>query len=86
MVAMVGAGVLAGPGGVPASASGVASAEVNRPSGEVAPATVVALAGDTMWTIAHRHRGDEPHGRFLDALIRINQSASISAGQVVILP
>ncbi len=86
MVAMVGAGVLAGPGGVTASASGagpVAGADTVQ---GLSQATVVALPGDTMWSIAARYRGEIAHGRYLDALISYNGGASIEAGQVLILP
>lgn len=86
MVAMVGAGVLAGPGGVTASASGAGPAADALAAQELTQATVVALPGDTMWSIASRYRGDIAHGRYLDALISYNGGASIEAGQVLILP
>jgi nucleoid-associated protein YgaU len=69
---------LAGPGGVPASATG------DQPAFE--RATVVARHGDTLWSIAHAHRGEVAHGRYVDALVALNGGASISAGQVVRLP
>jgi nucleoid-associated protein YgaU len=86
MVAMVGAGVLAGPGGVTASASGAGPAGGAVDPQLVGPATVVVLPGDTLWSIAERHRGEITHSRYLDALISYNGGASIKAGQVLILP
>ncbi len=86
MVTMVGAGVLAGPGGVTASASGAGPAGGAVDSQLVGPATVVALPGDTLWSIAERCRGEISHSRYLDALISYNGGASIEAGQVLILP
>lgn len=70
-------GALATPGGVPASAAG--GAPVER-------ITVVALPGDTLWAVADRHRGDVPHGRYVDLLVRVNGGATIQAGQTVLLP
>lgn len=72
-------GLLAGFGGVPASAS------------EARPATAgstvhVAAAGESLWTIAEQHRGDIAHGRYVDALIELNGGAAIQAGQAVRLP
>lgn len=77
-VSMVATGTLAGPGGVPASASGAAPA--------VERATVVARPGDTLWSIAREHRGAVAHAAYVDLLVRVNGGASIVAGQVVQLP
>lgn len=74
----VASGSLAGPGGVPAAATGA------QPAFE--RATLVARPGDTLWSIAHAHRGSVAHGRYVDALVSLNGGASIQVGQVVILP
>lgn len=75
---MVATGTLAGPGGVPASAS-VAGPALERQR-------LVAVPGDTLWAIAERYRGEVGHGTYLDALVRLNGGASIQAGQVILLP
>lgn len=71
-------GVLSGPGDVPASAAGTGSAPVVR--------TVKAHPGDSLWSIAERHRGDVPIQRYVDALIDLNGGTRIEAGQLVRLP
>ena len=68
---------LAGSGGVPASAAGAAPAT---------RAVHVARSGDTLWAIAHEHRGDVAHDRYLDALIGLNGDVGIEIGQAVRLP
>jgi Tfp pilus assembly protein FimV len=68
---------LAGSGGVPASAAGAAPAT---------HAVHVARSGDTLWAIAHEHRGDVAHDRYLDALIGLNGDVGIDIGQAVRLP
>ncbi len=68
--------VLAGSGSVPASA--VAS--------QPARSSVVALPGDTLWSIAEAHHGDIPLMRYVDQLVALNGGASIFAGQSVVLP
>jgi hypothetical protein len=69
---------IAGPGGVPASASGV---------GEfLEPMTIVIRPGDTLWSIAHEYRGDIPHSRYVDYLVRLNGGPSIQVGQQFRLP
>jgi nucleoid-associated protein YgaU len=78
LASMVATGLLAGPGGVPASASGT------WPAAEVS--VVVARSGDTLWSIAHEHRGAVSHARYVDALVRLNGGAAIQAGQAVVLP
>ncbi|MGH9135296.1 MAG: LysM peptidoglycan-binding domain-containing protein [Ilumatobacteraceae bacterium] len=70
--------VLAGSGGVPASAAGAMPAPVRQ--------VVVARAGDSMWSIAEQHHGTIAFQRYLDALINLNGGASIMAGQAVTLP
>jgi hypothetical protein len=69
---------IAGPGGVPASASG---------AGEVLePMTIVVRSGDTLWSIAHEYRGEIPHSRYLDYLVRLNGGPSVYVGQQLRLP
>jgi hypothetical protein len=69
---------IAGPGGVPASASG---------AGEyLEPITIVIGPGDTLWSIAHEYRGEVPHGRYVDYLVRLNGGPSIQVGQQLRLP
>ena len=70
--------VLAGPGGVPASAA----------AGLPAPArtTITAQPGDSLWSIARAHRGDVPITRYVDKLVSLNGGPSIQAGQAVVLP
>ena len=70
--------VLAGSGGVPASAAASRSAP--------ARATVTAQPGDTMWSIAQAHRGEVSIDRYVDKLVDLNGGASIQAGQQVVLP
>lgn len=70
--------VLAGSGGVPASAAASQPARV--------PATVTARPGDTLWSIAAERRGDVPIGRYVDRLVDLNGGPSIQAGQVIVLP
>ncbi len=71
--------VLAGSGGVPASAAASLPAQVRS--------TVTAQPGDTLWSIAHAHRGDVSRSsRFVDKLVDLNGGASIQAGQQVVLP
>jgi hypothetical protein len=68
--------VLAGSGGVPASAAESLPAR----------ATVVARPGDTLWSIAELHHGDVPISRYVDTMVDLNGGASIQAGQVVVVP
>jgi LysM repeat protein len=70
--------VLAGSGGVPASA---AESQPAR-----ARATVTARPGDTLWSIAEEYHGDVSVSRYVDALVTVNGGASIQAGQAVVLP
>src|SRR4051812_30089668 len=79
----VGSAVLAGnvltdPGGAPASAAGAATA--------VPVSTLRVRAGDSLWSIAARFRGDVPIARYLEALISVNGGTRIEAGQIVRLP
>lgn len=76
--AVVLGGVIAGPGGVPASASG---------AGEVVePMTLVVRSGDTLWSIAHEYRGEIAHGRYVEYLVRLNGGPSVTVGQQLRLP
>jgi hypothetical protein len=70
--------VLAGSGGVPASAAGATPAPVR--------VAVVAEPGDTLWSIAERWHGEIGFERYLEALINLNDGPSIQAGQSITLP
>lgn len=70
--------VLAGSGGVPASAAASQPALVRT--------TITAQPGDSLWSIAQIHHGSVPISRFVDKLVTLNGGPSISAGQQVILP
>jgi Tfp pilus assembly protein FimV len=72
--------VLAGSGGVPASAA------ASQPALGAVPASVVARPGDTLWSIADELRGDVPITRYVDTLVDLNGGASIEAGQTIVLP
>jgi hypothetical protein len=78
VVGVVGGNVLTGPGGVPATAAGAGTAIPAR--------TVRVRAGDSLWSIATRFRGEIPIGRYVEALISANGGTRIEAGQVVRLP
>jgi Tfp pilus assembly protein FimV len=68
--------VLAGSGGVPASAA----------ESQPARSTVVARPGDTLWSIADDHRGEISITRYVDKLVALNGGATIQVGQAVVLP
>lgn len=70
--------VLAGSGGVPASAAASQPALVRS--------SVTAQPGDTLWSIAQSHRGDVSINSYVDKLVSLNGGASIQAGQQVVLP
>jgi LysM repeat protein len=70
--------VLAGSGGVPASAA------VSQPA--QARARLTAQAGDTLWSIAAVHHGEISITRYVDALVDLNGGATIHVGQEIILP
>jgi nucleoid-associated protein YgaU len=70
--------VLAGSGGVPASAA------AGRPA--LARTTIIARSGDSLWSIAERHHGEIPMTRFVDKLVDLNGGPSVQVGQSVILP
>ncbi len=73
-------GALADVGGRPAAASDIAAAT------NALPSVHVAEPGDTLWSIADRYRGDVAQGRFVDALVDLNDGAAIQIGQAVRLP
>jgi hypothetical protein len=75
---VVGGTVLTGPGDVPASAAGAGTASAAR--------IVRVRAGDSLWSIAERFRGEIPMRRYVEALISANGGTRIEAGQVVRLP
>jgi hypothetical protein len=75
---LLGGNVLTGPGGVPATAAGAGTAFASR--------TVRVRAGDSLWSIASRFRGEIPIGHYVEALISANGGTRIEAGQVVRLP
>lgn len=70
--------VLAGSGGVPASAAASLPAH--------ARGVVIAQPGDTLWSIAEVHRGPVAVSRFVDKLVDLNGGPSIRSGQRVVLP
>jgi Tfp pilus assembly protein FimV len=70
--------VLAGSGGVPASAAASQPALVR--------ATVTAQPGDSLWSIAQTHRGSVSINTYVDKLVSLNGGASIQAGRQVVLP
>ena len=70
--------VLAGSGGVPASAASSLPAST--------PVVVTARPGDSLWSIAEAHAGDVSITRYVDKLVELNGGPSIRAGQLVRLP
>lgn len=68
--------VLAGSGGVPASAA----------ESQPARSTVIARPGDTLWSIADERRGQISITRYVDKLVAMNGGPSIIVGQAVVLP
>ncbi len=70
--------VLAGSGGVPASAV----------SGQPAlgRSTTIARPGDTLWSIAEEFRGATSISVYVDALISLNGGPAIRAGERIVLP
>lgn len=73
-------GALSDLGGRPAAAS-----EVSATPGSVT-VSHVAVAGDTLWSIADRYRGEVDRGRYLEALIDLNHGTDVQIGQAVRLP
>ena len=70
--------VLAGSGGVPASAAASQPALVRS--------TITAQPGDTMWSIAEQRRGDVGIRTYVGKLVDLNGGPSLQAGQQVIIP
>jgi len=68
-------------GGRPAAAS-----EVSDASGGQLAAPHVAVAGDTLWSIADRYRGEVSRERYIDALISLNGGTTVQIGQAIRLP
>ena len=75
-------GLLAAPGGDPASASG----SVPASNAVDAALAYVARPGDSLWSIAVDHHGSAALDRYVDALIRLNGGTAIQVGQTVRLP
>jgi hypothetical protein len=75
-------GLLAAPGGDPASASGGEPAT----AADDTPSVHVARPGDSLWSIAVDHHGSADLGRYLDTLIRLNGDSAIVVGQAIRLP
>jgi hypothetical protein len=75
------AGALADVGGRPAVASDAAAAPAS-PTVRIH----VTQAGDSLWSIADRYRGEVGQGRFVDALIDLNGGTVIQVGQAIRLP
>jgi hypothetical protein len=70
--------VLAGSGGVPASAAESQPAHVRT--------RLIAQPGDSLWSIASAHHGDVSITRYLDTLVDLNGGATIQVGQTIVLP
>jgi hypothetical protein len=79
LVVIVAFGLLAGSGGRPASASRAEPANI-------ASAVHVALAGDSLWSIAQANHGPVDIDRYVDALIDLNGGTFVQVGQAVRLP
>jgi nucleoid-associated protein YgaU len=78
-VAILAIGLLAGSGGRPASASRAEPANT-------ADTTYVAVAGDSLWSIAEANHGEVDIDRYVEALIDTNGGTSVQIGQAVRLP
>jgi len=72
--------LLAGLGGLPASAS-QAEPAITQSGG-----VHVAAAGESLWSIAEEHRGQVGIDRYVDALISLNGGTAVQIGQAVHLP
>lgn len=70
--------VLAGSGGVPASAASGPPASTRS--------VITAQPGDSLWSIAEAHSGSVAITRYVDKLVELNGGPSIQAGQLVRLP
>jgi len=75
-----------GLGGLLAGPLGAAPVDASGPVASSTPITVIAQPGDTIWVLAHRHRGEIDHGRFVEMLIAANGGPSLQAGQRVVIP
>lgn len=65
---------------------GAAPVDASPRAGTSVPTVVIAQPGDTIWALAHRHRGGIDHGRFVEMLIAANGGPSIQAGQRIVIP
>jgi Tfp pilus assembly protein FimV len=70
--------VLAGSGGVPASAAESQPAHARE--------RIVVQPGDTLWSIASAHHGHISMTRYVDALVDLNGGATIQVAQEIVLP
>jgi LysM domain-containing protein len=69
--------VLAGRGGVPASAPAAQPVQT---------APYVVQPGDTLWSIAQRFRGERSLAGYVDALVHANEGPDIRVGERLVLP
>ena len=69
-----------------AFAAGDTGVVVELPAASSAGPTHVAVAGDTLWSIAEAHRGGVPRDAYIDALVVLNGGTQIAIGQAVRLP
>jgi LysM repeat protein len=69
--------VLAGRGGVPASAPAAQPVQA---------APYVVQPGDTLWSVAQRFRGERSLAGYVDALVQANDGPEIQVGERLVLP
>jgi len=94
MLAGSGAVPAAAAGAVPAAASGAPQSPpdgpvegpADGPASSLGTSTHVVRAGDTMWAIAHRYRGEVAHDTYLAELLERNGGADLRVGEVLVLP
>ena len=77
------AGALVDLGGRPAAASEVTTTAA---AGELVRSIHVAVAGDSLWSIADLYRGPVGRDRYVDALISLNGGTDVLVGQAIRLP
>jgi nucleoid-associated protein YgaU len=83
--------VLASRGGAPASAPTArpalaAATDDVTDATDAATATYIVQPGDTLWSLARRHHGQQSPERYLERLIEVNGGTALEVGQVVVLP
>ena len=80
--------VLANRGSVPASTPAVRPAVAAAPlAAAAAPAAqYIVQPGDTLWSIGERLRGEHSLADYVASLVDANGGASVSVGQVLVLP